>query len=199
MWEDTRHYQDNLNEENLCSRWAIGCDSIVRVTLCGHGVKHGDVCEKKQSCVLSEYTNNHLSQMAIRAMVRKVYTAYTSFVGVSIFVTPHFTVQEPDGIKCCASFRRLHHHHRSGMWVLFVLIALSTLVLSTSHSPRTISTAEHYDLRVDHTSAAPLLEGYVPNLFDVSEDYVGTDSIFRDANVTQLISLRLRQAVSGFY
>ena len=47
--------------------------------------------------------------------LRKVYTAYTSLVDVSIFVTPHFTVQELDGIKCCASFRRLHHHHRSGM------------------------------------------------------------------------------------
>ena len=48
-------------------------------------------------------------------------------------------------------------------------------------------------------SAAPLLEGYAPNLFDISEDSVGTDSICRDANVTQLINLRLRQAVSEFH
>ena len=36
------------------------------------------------------------------------------------------------------------------------------------------------------TATENSLTGYEPNLFDIPEDYEGTDAIFRDANVTQL-------------
>ena len=88
----------------------------------GHGV-NTEMDARKSKVVVEVNTHEQpfeLDGHLKPTWLRKVYTAYTSLVDVSIFVTPHFTVQEPGGIECCASFRRLFHHHRSGMRVLFV-------------------------------------------------------------------------------